>query len=423
MVAIMRKCLFIFCIGCFVIVLPFNVSANPYGVEIWESSSRQTALEKQGDLLQQGFSPVGVYYDGTAYQVIIGKYEDVMTPLWIIKKLPEINAFGEIVSLKDRECLLEALSGMAGLNQIPNSISLVLFKESPLEDSLLGDERSEIKQFSLIYPQNSPEEAESYIDTLLSQATGGDPIAGWAMLRKAYLQYKKQDKVSSEASFRAVAEGSVPRVKRHCEEALFRLGFVYAGQKRKIESFQAFELLKKLTGDLKQKALAQVQQSGIVMEIARGAEGGAGTLEDCRNSCLKVLDYVSPREAPQTCATAELMILETWYYEQNFTKAIELGVQFLEKYPEQTREYSMATMFIGMALDNTGNYAEAVPMLEKVFSLDFSQKGSAFGQNGTPWDMKQKAAEWIQELARKNKDRALLQNMSVKYPDYFTSNN
>ncbi|MBN1899968.1 hypothetical protein JW926_01430, partial [Candidatus Sumerlaeota bacterium] len=168
---------------------------------------------------------------------------------------------------------------------------------------------------------------------------------------------------------------------------------------------------------------AQAQQAGIIMEVSRGAAGGGGKLEDCRNACMKVFDYVTPETAPQLCATAELMYFETYFYQLNYTKAVELGLAFLEKYPDQTRENSMAIQFLGLALNATGEYEEAIAILETTFEKDFSAKGSSFGTDGKPWDMKERAAVWIKHLAGKKNDTALLDRMAAKYPEYFSSDN
>ena len=79
----------------------------------------------------------------------------------------------------------------------------------------------------------------------------------------------------------------------------------------------------------------------------------------------------------------------------------------------------MAIQFVGLALNATDKYTEAVAILEKTFEKDFSSKDSAFGFNGKPWDMKKRAAIWIQHIARKRNDDNLIDNMKIKYPEYF----
>jgi hypothetical protein len=83
----------------------------------------------------------------------------------------------------------------------------------------------------------------------------------------------------------------------------------------------------------------------------------------------------------------------------------------------------MAIQFIGLALNATGEYEEAIAILEKTFEKDFSEKGTSFGTDGKPWNMKKRAAVWIKHLAEKKNDTALLDRLSVEYPEYFSSDN
>lgn len=406
----------------FLLILVSQIGfAVPYGVEILRTPDREAALEKQASHIQKGFAPVSIYKEGVVYKVIIGKYDDVMTPKWMIGKLKESGIEGKTVSLENENPIPESTEAAAQPNNLPESAEFIAVKNEPLPDASFQLDRAEVREFNNIQKEKSTEELEAYIQDILDKASMDDPIRGWALLKNGYLQCRKMDSAAGAESFRLLAEGTVASTKSQRCEALFRLGFSLAGQNKKLESYQAFEALKNMTDKPIEKAQAQVQQAGIIMEVARGAIGGGGTLEDCRKACQKVFEYVAPEQAPQTCATAELMFFETYYYANDYVKTIELGLQFLDKYNNQTRESSMAILFIGMALDNVGNYDQAVQMLLKVFEKDFSKKGTAFGSNGKPWDMKIKAADWIKYLSRKHKDADLIQQLAEQYPEYFAS--
>jgi len=79
----------------------------------------------------------------------------------------------------------------------------------------------------------------------------------------------------------------------------------------------------------------------------------------------------------------------------------------------------MAIQFIGLALNATGEYEQAISILEKTFEKDFSSKGTTFGTDGKPWDMKKRAAVWIKHLAGSRNDTKLIDTMKIKYPEYF----
>ena len=396
--------------------------AAPYGVEILRTPDCEEALEKQATQIHKGFAPVSIYKEGVVYRVIIGKYYDVITPKWMIGKFKESGIEGKIVSLDNENPIPESKEAAAQPNNLPEFARFLAEKNASLPDASFQEGRSEVREFDNIQKDKSTDELEAYVQNILDKASTDDPIRGWSLLKNGYLQCRKKDSAAAAESFRMLAEGTVASTKSQRSEALFRLGFSLAGQNKKLESYQVFEALKNMTDKPIEKAQAQVQQAGIIMEVARGAAGGGGTLEDCRKACQKVFEYVTPEQAPQTCATAELMFFETYYYANDYVKTIELGLQFLDKYSNQTRESSMAILFIGMALDNAGNYDQAVQMLLKVFEKDFSKKGTAFGANGKPWDMKQKAAEWIKYLAQKHKDPDLILRLTEQYPEYFSAN-
>lgn len=395
--------------------------ASPYGVEALRTPNREDALAKKEEILNYGYAPVDIYQDGVMYQVIIGKYDDVLIPKLIQQKINERGNLSNVISLSGKTPISELFSGKILSNQIPDSDKYISIKNAAMPDAAFIETRTEVMEFEQLRKTTNVPELESYVKNILDSKPLDDPIRGWALLKNGYLQYKNNNKESMKESFRIVAERKVASTKSHSCEALMRLGLAAAGEKKKVESYQLFEELKNQTDNNTLKAFAQVQQAGIIMEVARGAEEGGGTLEDCRNACMKVLAYTTPEEAKQTCATAELMYFETFYYEGKYEEAVELGWDFIAKYADQTREVSMALHFLGIAIDKIGNYQEALEVLKRTFDMDFSQKGTAFGQNGVPFDMKAKAAEWIKYLSYKNNDDTIIEEMKQLYPEYFSN--
>jgi len=396
-----------------------SVHANPYGVEVFKTQNRDEALQKQTEYIHKGFGPVDVYIKDQLFKVIIGRYDDVLIPKWIVEKLKDSAIAGELQSLEGINPLPEVMTSGTLANAIPANIRYISCQNDPLPDSSFQEQRQEVQVFERIVKEQSIIDAETYLQSLLYTKPQDDPIRGWAMLKKGYLQYKKNDKSGMKESFLAVSERRTAATRSHSCEALMRLGLALAGEKKKLESYQAFEELKNQTLSNNQKAFAQVQQAGIVMEVARGAAGGGGTLEDCRRSCLKVLEYTSPANFPSACATAELMYFETWFFEENWDKTVEFGLQFLQKYPNQTRETGMCIHFLGIALEKTGNYKTAIEILQNTFEKDFTPKGTTFAVDGKSLDMKQLAANWIIFIARKHNDKETINRLADLYPDYF----
>jgi tetratricopeptide (TPR) repeat protein len=410
-----------FCLACSLIFISPVAAESTYGVQVFKTPTKQEALDKQESLLQKGYSPIIITRDGAFYKVIIGSYPDVLTPKWILEKMKTEIEEGEIVSTSNMIPIEESINSAILSNTLPNASRIVMEKSAAAADSLFNPERQEVTAFTNCLENDGNAAAQTYILNLLDTAPQDDVIRGWCMLKNSYLEIRQKNKPAAKERFKALAEGSVASTRAHRDEALMRYGFLLSGEKDKLGAYQAFKELKKRTDDPFRKAVAQVQQDGIVMKVSRGAAGGGGNLEDCRNACMKIFEYVTPETAPQSCATAELMYLETYFYQLDYNKSIELGLLFLEKYFDQTRETSMAIQFIGLALNATGEYDEAIAILERTFEKDFSGKETSFGADGKPWDMKKRAAVWIKRLAGKKNDTPLLDRLSVEDPEYFSS--
>ena len=409
----------VFCLASFLLLISPVGGESTYGVQVFKTPTKQEALIKQEAFLQKGYSPIIITRDGVFYKVIIGSYPDVLTPKWMLEKVKTEIEEGEVVTTSNMTPIEESLNSAVLSNALPSAARIIVEKDAASQDALFNPERQEVIAFTNCFENEGDSAAQAYILNILDTAPQDDVIRGWCMLKNSYLEIRKKDKAAAKESFKALAEGCVASTRAHRDEALIRYAFILTGEKDKLGAYQAFGELKQRSDDSFRKAVAQVQQAGIVMEVARGALGGGGTLEDCRKACMKVFDYVTTETAPQSCATAELMYLETYYYQGDYNKSIELGISFLEKYPDQTRETSMAIQFIGLALNATGKYEEAIAILEKTFAKDFSSKGMSFGTDGKPWDMKKRAAVWIKHLAGLKDDRNLIDSMKIKYPEYF----
>lgn len=406
---------------CFMFLMSGVIFANTYGVQCYKTPTLEEALQKQESLIQEGFAPVTIYRDGVMFKVVIGKYDDILTPKWIVASLQNSGDDLEIIKVDSINPISESLESASMNNGISNYVKFISLKNNGKNASSFNLERPEAKEFFNKFNNEPIEQAEIYLQNVLDSASIEDPVRGWAMLKNGYVQIRKKDKEAAKESFRALAEGRVECTKEHQCEAMMRLGNILAGQKKKLEAYQVYETWENFTDDPVQKAQALVQQAGIIMEIARtkAEDGGGGTLEDCREACLKVLDFVSPSEAPRTCATAELMFFETYYYGGDYEKTINLGLDFLYKYADQTRESSMAIQFVGLALNKVDDYEGAVDILMTTFDKDFSERDSSFGTDGKPWDMKQKAANWITYIAKKRKDYDRINQLAIDYPEYF----
>lgn len=137
--------------------------------------------------MTRGYSPVTIYRDGIMYQVIIGNYDNVITPKWIENKIGE-DASCEIISLEKMMPIEESSVAAKMANQISSEIRIVKDKGTPLADAAFNPERSEKTEFFNIYENKTIEEAETYLGNLMDSAPLDDPVRGWALLKNGYLQ-------------------------------------------------------------------------------------------------------------------------------------------------------------------------------------------------------------------------------------------
>jgi len=192
-----------------------SVHANPYGVEVFKTQNRDEALQKQTEYIHKGFGPVDVYIKDQLFKVIIGRYDDVLIPKWTVEKLKDSSILGEALSLENITPLPEVMTSGTLANAIPTSIRYISFQKDPLPDSAFQEQRQEVVEFDRILKEQSVTDAEIYLQNILNTKPKDDPIQGWAMLKKGYLQYKKNDKSGMKESFLAVAERRQTATRSH----------------------------------------------------------------------------------------------------------------------------------------------------------------------------------------------------------------
>ncbi len=121
-----------------------SVHANPYGVEVFKTQNRDEAIQKQSEYINKGFGPVDVYIKDQSYRIIIGRYEDVLTPKWIIERLKDSAIAGEQQSLEGITPLPEVMTSGTLANAIPSNIRYISFQKDPLPDSSFQEQRQEV---------------------------------------------------------------------------------------------------------------------------------------------------------------------------------------------------------------------------------------------------------------------------------------
>ncbi|MBN1900863.1 SPOR domain-containing protein, partial [Candidatus Sumerlaeota bacterium] len=220
-----------FCLACSLILIPPASAESNYGVQVFKTTVKQDALNKQETLLQKGFSPIMIARDDVFYRVIIGNYPDALTPKWILVKLKTEIEEGEVVSTSSMTPIPESLNSAALSNSIPNVARIIVEKDAASQDALFNPDRQEVSAFTNCLENEGDAAAQAYILNLLDTASQDDVIRGWCLLKNGYLKIRKKDKTAAKESFKSLAQGGIASTRAHRDEALMRYGLLLTGEK------------------------------------------------------------------------------------------------------------------------------------------------------------------------------------------------
>lgn len=159
------------------------------------------------------------------------------------------------------------------------------------------------------------------------------------------------------------------------------------------------------------KAEAELQLAGLAFEISRGKTDA--NWDEVRQRCQTVLQ--NPIAPHQMKATAALMHLETHYEQRAFTTALTEIAAFESAYADVKREHSMALLWKGLILAETGQHAQALEALEAVKDLELEDSEKFHRQNPEA-----KALVWmvyiLREQDRVPEARARLAELASRFP-------
>ena len=160
-----------------------------------------------------------------------------------------------------------------------------------------------------------------------------------------------------------------------------RVAWTYHIQGDRIKAYRAYREMERFTGSELVRAIARVECAGLLMEMARRAKG---SLEDCRRECQKVLTMTPERFRKQR-ATAAVMYLETYYYEQNYERCVQLAEEFFKSYPDCKREYSIALCTAAQAYGRMKKYDESIRLLLELVNLKVGPEDKFYHYDLQKW--------------------------------------
>ncbi len=222
-------------------------------------------------------------------------------------------------------------------------------------------------------------EAREYFQSILDNHSDSEraPSASWII---GYTYLKKKDYPNALKSFQLY----ISNYPEHnmVQDAKERVAAINHINKDLFVSIDTYKDIISEAKTEKDKAKAQVEIAGLTFEIAKGedpkfkpenAQQFIEWLDKTREECLKVFDYEGDR---QSKSVAELMYFETYLFEEELDKCIELGKKFLSNYPDQKREYYTALYTIGLAYFQIGTseaYENGIEYFDKVIGSDIKE--------------------------------------------------
>jgi hypothetical protein len=394
------------------ITLPVCFSFPAYCLKGWKGSE-QEAINAKNALVAEGFNPVQVIRNAAESYVVLGQF-----PSWLDAKWYQMCF--EKRGVNDLSIQGRLTLGNGSDNTAPRDF--YLFGNDLTKNNVSLDiNRREIVEFEKLRGEKNYPECDALADKVLSGASADDPIRGWATLKKGYLAFRDKRHEDALSHFLKVANGEVPAPRDMRLEAMNRVSRLYLAKgqmENLIRYYRGLDELQSLMADNPtSQAQLQADKAWIIMELARRSEKYGGTQEDTRRACEKALQLVMPQQAPQTCALAQLMYMESFAYEQKPEVAIPLAEQLIEKYPDQLREKAMALIFLGVLEYQRGNLEKGYRWLEKVHQLGLDAKNQAPVSFGNIYPLRHSAL-WLRAIARDMKRDDL-----QRYWDDYIKNN
>ncbi|MBX7245068.1 MAG: SPOR domain-containing protein [Candidatus Sumerlaeaceae bacterium] len=239
----------------------------------------------------------------------------------------------------------------------------------------------------------NPSRAEALLGVVASNGTSAEKAA--ASFIRAHVLLNKKDLEGAFAAFQAIAGNQTyPEALRR--QSMRRAAGVAHSSRDYRRAWTAFSQIESNAATAEEKAEARVQKAGLAFELVCN---GKGTWNEVRMLCQRVAEDES---APRTQrATAELMFLETFYYEGNYQETLSKSREFMARYPDIKREYYTAAVWQGIMLLQLRQLPEAKMVFENILAARIA-RDEMFGQ----LEPRARAAAWLAYLANDMNDQA-----------------
>lgn len=367
-----------------------------YRVQVGE----QDLLMLQDQLQAQGWGPLSFEQSAGGVRLLLGEAEYYVDALLCARHFE--NSYGipsQVVAIDNTEGELD-LAGIGG--PMPTRFQCRENHMSEVPDSALPEADPLVEQLESLQQSNDTAAYRLALMNAIHTLPDADVRKGYAITRKGILELLERNFDDALLWLGRVANGEVAARRLDRNKCMRRVGWILHQQGKRLEAYQAYRELERFTENELVRAMVRVECAGLLMELAR--HEGIGSLAECRRECQKMLE-VTDEQYRQERATAELMFLETFYYEGRNEIAASLADSFVMKYPDRPRELSMALLFQACAHKGLGNYEQSKAALLKVLTTEWPEDpGESWGSSGHRWDMKRKAADFLKKYATQFED-------------------
>ena len=239
-------------------------------------------------------------------------------------------------------------------------------------------------------------EAEALLNHTINTGTADEKLA--ARFIRAHVKRYRGEPNTAFQEFRSLANASdVPPALRRRSMRL-AAGSAHAA-KNYPDAWFSFAQIAETDSNPEVIAEARMEQAGLAWELVLC---GKGTWEETRALCDVVL--LDPAAPHKTKATAAIMHLETWFFQENYTQCLSEVEQFMATYADVRREAGLVRVWRGLSLLNLRRIPEAKVALEEAATQELADNELFAGT-----DPRAVACSWLVFVARAQNDSEALQ--------------
>jgi tetratricopeptide (TPR) repeat protein len=226
----------------------------------------------------------------------------------------------------------------------------------------------------------------------VSEVTGADAASLESLGLEAFREFSPDDNEGRAAALMAIAQaragqrdlaearevalpvatGEVECAPQDRLDAMLFMARLYHARNWRRTAYRAYDEIQSVVTEPADVALCMLEKTGLLLELS---QSGTGFPADSRVLADELVETYGGHDDPtvrRRCATGMLIGAESHYYDDNFETCVEETRRVRSLYPDLTREWAMATLFLGNSLMLLDRDEEAVIAFQEIVSADWS---------------------------------------------------